>query len=400
MKLLSEWKMRTYETLLKENEKEQLFQAAHHALTAHWTKLHSKGLQTAVLDKASLKTRPLGGGSGAVAFEVQALVPEALTVSGKFEREGAAEEVGFGGGGQPGGDKSGNDKKGTTVETDPSKKYSWGGPENKDKILSPLPAMYQTGIESTEGDFSQAQLEKMRATQEYQQRPDPAAGLSDVEVYQMAFVFLYDEEFQEKISSAFNVNDGRFGEATNVLYGFLNHQVGNIPRNAPVENEVRQRIIAGLFGENPDGTPEDAVKYLQSKTTSFFYKWSTADLATILVGGGGTGWRAMAARFVRLVGPKVSIGAASQFEALVKAAQLRYPKLAGKTHMHHIEPIFLGGAVNGKLVPLDAAYHQMITNEFRALWPYGSRILPNPAQLRNILKNVYSKFPLPPGYSY
>ena len=48
----------------------------------------------------------------------------------------------------------------------------------------------------------------------------------------------------------------------------------------------------------------------------------------------------------------------------LKAAQQAYPKLAGKTQLHHITPKYLGGPANGPLIKLDAAYHQQITNEF------------------------------------
>ena len=76
-----------------------------------------------------------------------------------------------------------------------------------------------------------------------------------------------------------------------------------------------------------------------------------------------------------------------------EAAKL-YPKLAGKTHLHHIMPKYLGGAADGARVKLDAAYHQLITNEFRRLAPYGGA-RPSPARVEQIMKQVYSKFPLP-----
>ncbi|KAA0990471.1 FG-GAP-like repeat-containing protein [Dyadobacter aurulentus] len=82
---------------------------------------------------------------------------------------------------------------------------------------------------------------------------------------------------------------------------------------------------------------------------------------------------------------------------LVKAAQKLYPKKAGMTELHHITPKYLGGAANGPLVPLNGSYHQVITNEFRALWPYG-RGIPSATELQTIMKQVYSKYPLPSGY--
>jgi hypothetical protein len=84
---------------------------------------------------------------------------------------------------------------------------------------------------------------------------------------------------------------------------------------------------------------------------------------------------------------------------LVKAAQKLYPKKAGKIELHHPTPQYLGGAKNQTLVPLDAAYHQVITNEFRSLWQYGKG-MPNPTELQIIKNKVYSKYPLPPGYTY
>lgn len=82
---------------------------------------------------------------------------------------------------------------------------------------------------------------------------------------------------------------------------------------------------------------------------------------------------------------------------LVKAAQRQFPDKAGKIERHHITPEYLGGARSGPKVPLDAAYHQQITNEFRRLHPYGSEV-PSPARVQEIMRQVYDKYPLPPGY--
>ena len=87
----------------------------------------------------------------------------------------------------------------------------------------------------------------------------------------------------------------------------------------------------------------------------------------------------------------------ASFFKLEKSAKLKYPKLATQIHKHHITPKYLGGAKNGPLVPLNAAYHQMITNEFRALWDYGIDV-PSATELQRIMKKVYETFPLPPGY--
>lgn len=93
----------------------------------------------------------------------------------------------------------------------------------------------------------------------------------------------------------------------------------------------------------------------------------------------------------------VAARGANLFDDLVRAAQRQYPKKAGKIEEHHIDPLYLGGAKNGPTVPLDAAYHQLITNEFRRLAPYGSEV-PSAARVREIMRQVYEKYPLPPGY--
>lgn len=67
---------------------------------------------------------------------------------------------------------------------------------------------------------------------------------------------------------------------------------------------------------------------------------------------------------------------------------------AGKIQLHHPIPQYLGGAKDQVLAPLDSAYHQVITNEFRSLWPYKSG-LPSASQLQEIITKVFSKYPLP-----
>jgi hypothetical protein len=51
-------------------------------------------------------------------------------------------------------------------------------------------------------------------------------------------------------------------------------------------------------------------------------------------------------------------------DKLLRLSQGKYPDKAGITQLHHIIPIYLGGARNGARIELDAAYHQLITNEF------------------------------------
>jgi hypothetical protein len=94
------------------------------------------------------------------------------------------------------------------------------------------------------------------------------------------------------------------------------------------------------------------------------------------------------------IAPEVVDELAVNSDNLVKNAQIRYPNKAGKIELHHPIPQYLGGAKNQSLVPLDAAYHQQITNAFRAEWGYGIG-KPSAAQLDAIMKKVYSQFPLP-----
>jgi RHS repeat-associated protein len=62
--------------------------------------------------------------------------------------------------------------------------------------------------------------------------------------------------------------------------------------------------------------------------------------------------------------------------------------------MHHVTPMYLGGAANGPRVPLPKDYHQLITNEFRKVHPYGQPA-PDPTGLQKIMNRTYSKHPLP-----
>jgi len=87
-------------------------------------------------------------------------------------------------------------------------------------------------------------------------------------------------------------------------------------------------------------------------------------------------------------------GSSATYEELLAEAQAAYPGKAGLAELHHITPKYLGGAANGPLIELDAAYHQQITNQFRSLWPYGGP-KPGPQQLEEILQQVYQRFPLP-----
>ena len=88
------------------------------------------------------------------------------------------------------------------------------------------------------------------------------------------------------------------------------------------------------------------------------------------------------------------------YEEHVRQAQKEYPNKAGRFEIHHKTPRYLGGAPDGPTVSIDAAYHQVITNHFRRLWPYRGDPgykgrLPNQEELREIMEKVYSIHPLP-----
>jgi len=78
---------------------------------------------------------------------------------------------------------------------------------------------------------------------------------------------------------------------------------------------------------------------------------------------------------------------------LVGDAKEQYPNKADKTELHHEFPKYLGGDPNGKKTPLNGSYHQVITNAFRDLWPYGKG-KPSLARAKEIMELVYKKFPL------
>ena len=90
----------------------------------------------------------------------------------------------------------------------------------------------------------------------------------------------------------------------------------------------------------------------------------------------------------------------TNYNNLVKDAQKLYPNKAGVTELHHIEPQYIGGPKNGLRVPLNGSYHQVITNEFRGLQPYGFGPIKDPAIRWDIMNQVYTKYPLPPGFKY
>jgi hypothetical protein len=84
-----------------------------------------------------------------------------------------------------------------------------------------------------------------------------------------------------------------------------------------------------------------------------------------------------------------------KYKNAVKAAEERYPKKAGKKEWHHIVPKYLGGPEDGPTVEVNAAYHQLITNEFQTKWGSTQELPPSASQLKEFIKEVYDKYPLP-----
>jgi hypothetical protein len=79
----------------------------------------------------------------------------------------------------------------------------------------------------------------------------------------------------------------------------------------------------------------------------------------------------------------------------LKEAQERYPESEGY-HNHHFVPKYLGGPENGRTFRIPVAYHKAITREFRRQWEHGNpKGKPSPAQLQQILVEVYSAYPIP-----
>lgn len=94
----------------------------------------------------------------------------------------------------------------------------------------------------------------------------------------------------------------------------------------------------------------------------------------------------------RWLDPKV---ARNLFDKGLAEAKRMYPHLyGGPKQKHHAHPKYLGGLEEGITVDLDPAYHQLITSAFRKEHGYGQNT-PPPKQQAEILKRVYSRYPLP-----
>ncbi len=171
-------------------------------------------------------------------------------------------------------------------------------------------------------------------------------------------------------------NDGEFGVMTEYTYA---------------ERGVHLRDI-GLDGFNDLSDP-----YSESYNPNAVIQIDWADRSYYF--GSLLGIASPSAR-VTTASKVATEGAVQYSDDLIRAAQQAYPKLAGKIQNHHITPKFLGGAKNGPTVPLDAAYHQQITNAFRQAWSYGKGPITDPVLRRQIMDQVYKQFPLPQGYTY
>ncbi len=104
----------------------------------------------------------------------------------------------------------------------------------------------------------------------------------------------------------------------------------------------------------------------------------------------------------KVVTEEVATKGVTYSDDLINAAGKLYPNKAGLTQLHHPFPKYMGGAEKQILAPIDAAYHQVITNEFLKYWPKKLpgqlKTYPTLQQVNEIMQKVYSKYPLPPGY--
>jgi hypothetical protein len=80
------------------------------------------------------------------------------------------------------------------------------------------------------------------------------------------------------------------------------------------------------------------------------------------------------------------------FQRLAEAQAL-YPNSQGYQD-HHLVPVYLGGPGSGVTYRVPTAYHKLLTREFRRKWGY-DRDKPEPHELREILLEVYSQYPIP-----
>jgi RHS repeat-associated protein len=113
--------------------------------------------------------------------------------------------------------------------------------------------------------------------------------------------------------------------------------------------------------------------------------------AALVIEGATIFWNAEGPEIEEDLAP-LSEEAEIELNQLEELAKQLYPKLANTCQMHHPLPQYLGGAADQDLVPLDGAYHQLITNAFRQQIPYGSTF--TPAQVQAAWNQVYSQYPI------
>ena len=89
-------------------------------------------------------------------------------------------------------------------------------------------------------------------------------------------------------------------------------------------------------------------------------------------------------------------GVCATYQGLVDWAEQQYPKLSGILQNHHEDPIYTGGPTGGAISNIPAPYHQLITNFWRELIPYGQDEV-DPSLVAKYWPQVYGKLPLP-GY--
>jgi len=105
---------------------------------------------------------------------------------------------------------------------------------------------------------------------------------------------------------------------------------------------------------------------------------------------------------------QISINSLQLYPRLVQAAQQVYPGLQGFQN-HHVLPTYIATALRsaGMAVPqhlqtimsrIPTAYHTVITQEIRALFPFGNALAntgPNLQLVLDTLARVYQRYPLP-----
>jgi len=88
---------------------------------------------------------------------------------------------------------------------------------------------------------------------------------------------------------------------------------------------------------------------------------------------------------------------AAQFQKDLAEAEKAYAKKIAKCEEHHLLPKYLGGIDEDvNLASIPAAYHQLITNSFRSLAPYGESSELSAEEIQKIVDQVYQRFPIPP----